>query len=283
MLKKVSTCLKNIFINKTASLFSEVIYMRYVQVITIFFGIRKYYRFTNLRKFSSKFEPLYPLFSIDIRNKTIMFQSGVRLNRFMKGFEHAGWRMYERYEIDKLIGPESPNCIIDIGANIGEFSFFVNQKFGGEIKIFAIDPDPIAYECLENNLEATNISLCQVALTDKPGNKTFYLKTASADSSFEKPEGQSNEYVVLAITLDEFFKTRRIEGKILLKMDAEGHEPEILLGALSALKKIKWVAIDSGAERGGTTTVQRNLEILSSCGFDQIFNTKNNIVLASRR
>ena len=58
------------------------------------------------------------------------------------------------------------------------------------------------------------------------------------------------QFIDQTTTLNKFFKKSKL-GKIkLLKLEAEGYEPEILLGANKILDKIEYIAIDGGYERG---------------------------------
>ncbi len=57
---------------------------------------------------------------------------------------------------------------------------------------------------------------------------------------------------IKSVTLDNFFK-HKIQKRIkLIKIEAEGAEPEILQGALKLLKKTEFVSIDVSPERYGT-------------------------------
>lgn len=62
-------------------------------------------------------------------------------------------------------------------------------------------------------------------------------------------------------------------------MDAEGFEPEILRSGLEALNIIKFLAIDTGPERNGTTTTKEVASILTSIGF-KILSANDDIILA---
>jgi hypothetical protein len=53
-------------------------------------------------------------------------------------------------------------------------------------------------------------------------------------------------------------------------MDAEGHEPEVLLGAIETLKHINWISIDSGLERFGKSTSTEVARILIEQGFREV-------------
>ena len=77
------------------------------------------------------------------------------------------------------------------------------------------------------------------------GKENFYIDSIGANSSIEY-FGEQNSIEVDCEKLD-FYKLKNIK---LLKMDAEGHEPEVLQGSLKTLKNIQYISIDFGNERG---------------------------------
>ena len=50
--------------------------------------------------------------------------------------------------------------------------------------------------------------------------------------------------------MDEYIAKNNIKEIKLLKIEAEGNEPEVLQGSKKFLKLIKFIAIDGGPERG---------------------------------
>jgi len=282
MLSNTSNFFKNLLINKPATWFSEFVYIRYIILISRLLNSNSHLKISNYKLFSSKSFSNFKIHAITTKNKNIYFQSGIRISRFMKGFNHAGRRMWDRYQVDKLLNGEVPSNIIDVGANIGEFSLYASNKYGENIKIIAIEPDPIALECIKNNLHNSGIIINERALSDKPGKRKFYLKTESADSSFYQPNGSSQTYEVLVSTLNVVFDENNLTGSTLLKIDAEGHEPEVLLGGEKVLEDIKWITIDAGPERLGETTINQVVEILSRNDFSSINVLASNIVIAKR-
>jgi FkbM family methyltransferase len=266
---------KNLFINKPASWFSGSVYVRYIIFLS---GFRlKYYSKFVSESFSNFF-----IHQVIYDNHKIFFQSATRISRFMKGFEYAGQRMYDRYKINELVGSTEPKTIIDIGSNIGEFSYYANKKYLAKVKIFAFDPDPIAKQCFENNLAGVNLSFNMLALSNRSGEEDFYLKTMSADSSLHKPIGESVRIKTKVTSLDHFFHDLTLMQPVLLKMDAEGHEPEVLLGGLATLKFIKWVSIDAGLERYGESTSNEVVNILLEQGFSVVNVSNTHLVTAKR-
>ena len=233
--------------------------------------------------FPSKNISNFYLHRVSFGKSLIFFQSEFRISRFIKGFENAGKRMWERYQIDQLIGSEIPSAVLDVGANIGEFSYYANRKFKGEVKIIAIEPDLLALECLWINLNNSKIIIEPVAVSNKEGTQQFFLKTASADSSLHDPTGDSIKTKVMLKKIDQLILKNRLKGPILIKMDTEGHEPEALKGISKEIKKVKWVSIDTGPERSGNRTTEQVVKILSKYGFTQIKISNEDIVTASRK
>jgi FkbM family methyltransferase len=272
---------KNLVINRPAFHLSEKNYFRYVLAISRILKIFGSSYSLNSKEQISQAFPDQNIWIIYGAELPIKIQSQYRVSRFLKGFRHAGKRQWDRYGISNLIGLHVPDVLIDVGANIGEVSYYANHL--GVARIIAVDPDPIAGECLEFNLRDTNVEIDLRALGEANGEVTFYSQSHSADSSLFKPEGKSKAMKVQSLTLDDFLIEKAVTGDVLLKMDAEGFEPEILRSGLIALEKINWVAIDAGAERGKETTVKEVFEILSLSGFEAINVSSTNIVTAKRK
>lgn len=272
--------IKHLIINKPAFYLSPNNYALFIRILSkiVFIFGKSYY--LNFREIRSKFDSNFTLVLIDNLDRPIKIQSKMRISRFMKGFYNSGIRQWNRYELDNLLDGAIPENFIDIGANIGEVTFCAFKK--GIFNVLAIEPDPIAMECLEFNLEDTRVTLDQRPLNSIEEMVTFYLKTDSADSSLFKPDGESLEINVQATTLDNLFHEHGFSGNTLIKMDAEGFEPEVLRGGINALKKVKWISIDAGEERAGSSTVHEVLTILKNVGFDKIEVSKLNIVTAKR-
>jgi len=263
MTSKFMQVVKKYLINKPASWMSSSTYVNYIMLLSRF-------RLKSYSKSLSDKSSIFFIYQVTHNNHKIFFQSAIRINRFIKGFEHAGRRMWNRYKIDELLRDIEPRTIIDIGANIGEFSYYADKKCLGKAKIFAFDPDPITKQCFENNLVGIDATFTLVALSNKSGEEDFYLKTDSADSSLHKPSGASVKIKTKVVTLDSFFSNLELQQPVLLKMDAEGNEPEVLLGGIATLKHVNWISIDAGLERYGKSTSVEVARILIEQGFREV-------------
>lgn len=157
------------------------------------------------------------------------------------------------YELDNLLYSyglenfkiEKNDLIIDCGANVGNLYLSIN-RFIKTFNYIAFEPDPKVFKCLELNLDKfNNVELYRVGLSTENKNKKFYVNDETGDSSLE----EFNTKVSIEINtknLDSF----KYEKVKLLKIDAEGHELEVLLGAKNTLSNIEYIAVDMGAEKG---------------------------------
>jgi len=224
-----------------------------------------------------KFNSLYLL---NMTDGNFLIQDICRINRFVGGKNHAIDRLYNQYirsdiRIDPNEKNSEPENIIDIGANIGEFTIAAANKFEKSI-IYAFEPDPLAFECLKFNITSSNLNsrviALNCALSDNTGQSIFYVSSADADSSLVKPEKFTATIDISCLRGDEIMQQYNITSCLLLKMDAEGFEPEILEGFGDQIKKIDYFAIDVSPERKGIDTEKEVTLFFNNLGaFVKIF------------
>jgi FkbM family methyltransferase len=216
------------------------------------------------------------LYLIKASDGEILIQNVSRIPRFISGKNYALNRLYLQYTNKLFLMKDVENLdrelvFFDIGANIGEFSMALAQKFES-CKIFAFEPDPVAFHCLKYNIAASRMSgyvfILNIALSDKSGLYPFYISTKNADSSFIEPKDYTEIVKVQSLRADEFMKVNLIECISLLKMDAEGFEPEVISGFGDRITDIKFFAIDVGPERYGQDTAIEIEQLLEPRGME---------------
>ena len=187
----------------------------------------------------------------------------------------VGSMVNHNYELDNLLFSyglenfkiEKDDLIVDCGANVGNLFLSIN-RFVENFNYTAFEPDPEVFRCLELNLNKyKNTELHFIGLSNDNKNKKFYVNTDTGDSSLEEFDTK------VSIDIDtkelDSFKYEKVK---LLKIDAEGHELEVLLGAKKTLPKIEYIAVDMGAEKGeiGENTVALVTNYLISQNFGLI-------------
>lgn len=172
------------------------------------------------------------------------------------GLKHILDEMLVKYQ-DGPIKIEPDDILMDIGANVGEFS---RAAAGEGARVFSIEPDPNAFRCLAFNApQATPLA---VAVGDEDGFAEIFLSTAGADSSFVNPTSESA--LVKGRTVNTLMKELGLDRIDFLKIEAEGFEPEVLAGAVPVLDRIRKIAIDCGPERHGKHTFEQCEAILDN-------------------
>jgi hypothetical protein len=99
------------------------------------------------------------------------------------------------------------------------------------------------------------------------------MSTLGGDSSLSEPPVYDTTLQVKSTTLDAWFQNQTSispEAEIkLLKLEAEGFEPEILEGAKETLRRIRYITADLGWERGKNQdcTIPQAVNLLLSQNF----------------
>ncbi len=178
-----------------------------------------------------------------IENNKKMYFPNKRIDRIIVDHERHFFNLLDQYSINQLEIKDN-DLVIDCGANVGElyFSFLLNTQ---NIEYIAFEPDPAAFECLSLNINNKSDNLYNFALSSNEGSMKFYLDTFGANSSIE--HFGSEEFITVETkTLDSF----NFENIKLIKLEAEGHEIEVLKGSVNTLKNTEYITVDYGPEKG---------------------------------
>ena len=186
---------------------------------------------------------------------THFFHMPERLHNYTIGVVKKGERLAQNYCIENLKFEEN-DVILDIGANSGD-SLIYFRSLGLPLSIYCFEPDPRALESLNANAASWPecVEVVPSPLGEIEGPVTLYISTLGGDTSLSCPRKYEETIEVECFTLDGWYKRERLKNKInkpirLMKLEAEGFEPEILQGGLSTLSQIEYIAADLGWERG---------------------------------
>lgn len=202
---------------------------------------------------------------IQTNTEEIVIASILRWRKYRNGILERINAVASEYGFGDHFVIQPNDVVIDIGANIGEFALFANRR--GAL-VYAIEADDNVFRALQENVKNENIIPVNLAIWDKTGQVPFYSNVDSADSSIIKPSSYSRKTIKEAKTLDGFARQHGIGNVSLIKCDAEGAEPEVLMGATELLGRTDALAFDCGFERSGASTVKECVSILRTRGFD---------------
>lgn len=159
----------------------------------------------------------------------------------------------------------SINCVIDVGANIGQtIDFFL--KLNPTCKIYAFEPNPTLFSKLKNKYkDIPYVFLYPLGISNAEGEKLFYENIYHTTSSFEELNHNSkylkrkadifgvettdiikDKYIVEITTLAKFIADNIHEPIDVLKIDTEGHEYSCLEGLFqnNNLPDIKYIQLE---------------------------------------
>jgi FkbM family methyltransferase len=160
---------------------------------------------------------------------------------------YGGKNSFERYESrDKvLLGKyiKDGDVFLDIGANIGHFSFYFNGKFK-DLKCHMFEPHPVLSKCVNetksyNKLD--NVVVHQVALSNENSELEFFEDSFndgghSLISENVSKRSAHNSFKVQAVTLDEYVSELNTDKIDVVKIDVQGAEFMLLEGAKRTFK-----------------------------------------------
>jgi len=190
---------------------------------------------------------------------------------YSKGLVSRRDSLVESYHL-KHIEFSNSDIVIDCGANYADLFLYFKDIIKPSNYI-TFEPGKEEFNVIKLNApHSTNINL---GLGNENTVKNFYVNERDADSSFIKPHTYSKVVKMQTTTLSSFIKKNKIKKIKLLKLEAEGFEPEILEGASDVISLIEYVSIDGGFERGvnqdETLTYQTNFLLKNNFKMLKIF------------
>jgi FkbM family methyltransferase len=144
----------------------------------------------------------------------------------------------EQHFITSHVSGISHGVIIDVGANIGNYSIRLRRS-NPEVPIYSFEPHPVTYGKLHKNTEGLNVRTFNLGVGSAPGAMMLYDyadRDGSSHASMYKEVIEQTHHSgavaheVTVVALDDFAIEEKIDRVGLLKIDTEGHELEVLKG-----------------------------------------------------
>lgn len=202
------------------------------------FFINLFYKSDGKIKYQNNFyfKDLAKSIRVHYPNKRILRS----VSNYQKHFKH----LYDSYLFNNILFSEG-DLIIDCGANVGEINIAFKLK-DINVDYFAFEPDPESFKALLINNPESKKNLYQIGLSNKSGKSNFFMDSFGGNSSLID-FGSGSKIPIITARLDNYNFNKPVK---VLKIDAEGFELEVLEGCGDDIRKIKYISVDYGAEKG---------------------------------
>ena len=188
---------------------------------------------------------------------------------------YAGYKKYlEAGPIDRLRDFVSDgSLVIDVGANVGFFSLRFAKWVGNAGRVISIEPEDRNYNNLILALKRegllNRVHALKAVAAASPG--MMHLEINPLHPADHKLSRDDSGLPVTAVTLDELVHEKRHLRPALVKIDVQGAEMLVLMGAIDILKVAAPALFielqEEGLSRFGTS-VAAILSYLAALGYD---------------
>lgn len=169
---------------------------------------------------------------------------------------------YSRYRLfnKKWLLSSKVNTVIDIGANIGEFTSIFAELFPDSM-VYAFEPLP---DCFEELTKVTKqyqgrVKAFNIALGSQTGSFEFHKSSWAPASSFREmselhkrnyPHSAGSDILTVPMqTLDNVFQDIVLEDNTLIKMDVQGFEDEVIKGGIEVIQRASILVIECSLQK----------------------------------
>jgi FkbM family methyltransferase len=177
---------------------------------------------------------------------------GLKLRLYPRGsvsekrilFTPGQFDLKERLFLESFL--KKGDTFIDIGANVGGYSFWVFSVLGKNCKIYTIEPNPECQEKIRFNIganHADNIKTARLILSETCGDGKLAVNQENSGESHLFEGGDNGNAPLVNVkmeTLSSFAASHNIQQIHALKIDIEGHEYKVLSHFFSHSEKTIW-------------------------------------------
>lgn len=161
------------------------------------------------------------------------------------------WELHMTNLITKLLDPGM--TFVDVGANFGWFTLVAASRVGAQGRVIAVEANPETFDLLATNVEingfSDRVACWQKAAWHEETELDFHVMRKHKGSSSLRHEIRESARAfhddtetirVEAMTLDDMIGDRPVH---MVKIDAEGAEPNVLRGLKKTIERNKDLCI----------------------------------------
>jgi FkbM family methyltransferase len=172
------------------------------------------------------------------------------------------------------------DVVFDVGGHHGLMAVIASKAVGAAGRVITFEPNPVARQFLAESLRingAENVQIEPIGLHAEEGSFDFYVqegRRVSWNSSFVKEfvdaEGTATRVKVRTLTLDSYVRESKLRPS-LVKIDTEGTEMHILLGAKETIEKYRpslVVEMNAASAHRAKTSIGEMVRFLHAHSYD---------------
>lgn len=171
------------------------------------------------------------------------------LNELHDWYLYYGFKDFNKELLYSLI--ETHYNVIDVGANIGEFSLNFAKRINETNKVFSFEPFPKTFEKLQSNISLNKslqkkILLFNIALSDR--EEEVYIDILDESNLGKNSITKKPNVSALKLETNKIDNFNINDPIHLIKVDIEGYELKFLKGAYNLIEKNKpmlFIELDS--------------------------------------
>jgi len=185
----------------------------------------------------------------DLYHALLMWQTGNRglastlphgeVVRALPKHRHLSWNPAEYEAFRSAVTPGA--TVVDVGANVGQYSMLFGQWVGPTGAVFAFEPSPAAFEGLVRHIAMNGLESVVTPIDCAVGAEATTARLIVAGTGGESRlaaafDADAATLSVPVTTIDAFCRDRRITPGVI-KVDVEGFELAVLRGARETIRR----------------------------------------------
>ena len=156
---------------------------------------------------------------------------------------------------------------VDVGANIGNHSLFFSDFF---TEVLAFEPHPVTFKILSINASlASNVKCLNFGLSSSEGLAEIVIDGRNMSGARVEKKGHSASTCIHLKTLDSALRAAEGMPVRLLKIDVEGHEAEVLVGAEATIRNHQPIILLEQHATDFVNGTTKSIEMIRSYGYEE--------------
>lgn len=205
--------------------------------------------------------------------------------QYLFGLSFNVYREKELFLINYFVKKNSG--IIDVGANIGEYTYIFLKN--SPRNLYCFEPIPHLNKRLKKIFD--NVKVFNFALSDKKSTQRIKIPIEKGQKQFSRSslnplvvKSQNFEEIIIqTITLDSWMRQEDVKQIDLIKVDVEGHELKVLQGASQLIKIHKPVIMVEIEFRHSKLDAQKTIDHITESGYKGFFINEQNELITFKK